>query len=83
MAQIINHYSFLLFFVPFLLLVLFVLLRGEGARWKQALSVILVLSTTAGYFLFQPGENALDALSARNEIGTIGKPVLIEFYSDY
>lgn len=83
MALIINHYSFVLFIVPFLLLVLFVLLRGEGARWKQALSVVLVLATTVAFFLLQPGGNAVDALSARNEIGKIGKPILIEFYSDY
>jgi len=83
MTQFINHYSFLIFVLPVLLLVLFVLLRGEGARWKQILSVVLVLVTVTLFFLFQPGKSSLDAAEAELELGSAGTPILLEFYSDY
>jgi drug/metabolite transporter (DMT)-like permease len=83
MFQFINHYSFLIFVLPLLAVVLFVLLRGEGSRWKQILSVVLVLVTAALYFLFQPGERSLDATEAELELVAAGKPIMLEFYSDY
>jgi len=83
MLQFINHYSFLIFVVPLLVAVLFVLLRGEGSRWKQILSVVLVLVTAALYFLFQPGEQSLAAAEAELELVAAGKPIMLEFYSDY
>jgi drug/metabolite transporter (DMT)-like permease len=83
MLQFINHYSFLIFVVPLLTAVLFVLLRGEGSRWKQILSVVLVLVTAALYFLFQPGEQSLAAADAELELVAAGKPIMLEFYSDY
>jgi drug/metabolite transporter (DMT)-like permease len=83
MLQFINHYSFLIFVVPLLAAVLFVLLRGEGSRWKQILSVVLVLVTAALYFLFQPGEQSLAAAEAELELVAAGKPIMLEFYSDY
>jgi len=69
--------------LPLLAVVLFVLLRGEGSRWKQLLSVVLVLVTAALYFLFQPGERSLDATEAELELVAAGKPIMLEFYSDY
>jgi drug/metabolite transporter (DMT)-like permease len=83
MLQFINHYSFPIFVVPLLAAVLFVLLRGEGSRWKQILSVVLVLVTAALYFLFQPGEQSLAATEAELELVAAGKPIMLEFYSDY
>ena len=83
MFQFINHYSFLIFVLPLLAIALFVLLRGEGSRWKQLLSVVLVLVTAALYFLFQPGERSLDATEAELELVAAGKPIMLEFYSDY
>ena len=83
MAQLINHYSFLIFVLPVLALALFVLLRGEGSRWKQLLSVLLMLATAAIFFLFQPGERSLAAAEARLEFADSSRPILLEFYSDY
>ena len=83
MIQFINHYSFLIFVLPVLALALFLLLRGEGSRWKQILSVILVLVIAAIYFLFQPGERSLNATAAELELVTAGTPIMLEFYSDY
>jgi len=83
MSQFINHYSFLLIVLPVLVGILFVLLRGQGSRWKQLLSVVLVLVTAALFFLFQPGERSLAANEARLELVAAGKPVMLEFYSDY
>ena len=83
MFQFINHYSFLIFVLPLLAVVLFVLLRGEGSRWKQLLSVVLVLVAAALYFLFQPGERSLDATEAELELVAAGRVIMLEFYSDY
>ena len=83
MFQFINHYSFLIFVLPLLAIALFVLLRGEGSRWKQLLSVVLVLVTAALYFLFQPGERSLDATEAELELVAAGRVIMLEFYSDY
>ena len=83
MIQFINHYSFLIFVLPVLALALFLLLRGEGGRWKQILSVILVLVIAAIYFLFQPGERSLNATEAELELVAAGTPIMLEFYSDY
>ena len=83
MFQFINHYSFLIFVLPVLVLALFLLLRGEGSRWKQVLSVVLVLVTAALYFLFQPGERSLDAAEAELELVAAGTPIMLQFYSDY
>ena len=83
MAQIINHYSSLIFLLPVLALALFALLRGKGARWKQILSVVLVLTAAVIFFLFQPGDSALDAAEAERALLTTGKPKVLYFYSDY
>ena len=83
MAQFINHYSFLIFLMPATTLALFILLRGKGARWKQLLSVILVLGAAVLFFVFNPGETVTDASEARDLVATAGKPILLEFYSDY
>ncbi len=83
MSQFINHYSFLLIVLPVLAGILFVLLRGQGSRWKQLVSVILVLVTAALFFLFQPGDRSLAANEARVELVAAGKPIMLEFYSDY
>ena len=83
MAQFINHYSSLIFLVPALIFILFLLLRGEGARWKQFLSIILVLFSTVIFFLYQPGGQSLVALEAEHELLMADKPLLLEFYSDY
>jgi drug/metabolite transporter (DMT)-like permease len=83
MFQFINHYSFLIFVLPVLAAALFVLLRGEGSRWKQLLSVVLVLLTAALYLLFQPGERSLAATEAELELVAAGRVIMLEFYSDY
>jgi hypothetical protein len=83
MTQFINHYSFLIFVLPVVALALFLLLRGEGSRRKQVLSVLLVLVTAALYFLFQPGERSLAATEAELTLVDPGRPILLEFYSDY
>ena len=83
MSQFINHYSFLIFAIPLMAIVLFILLRGEGSRWKQILSVILVLILTAVFFLFQPGKQSLAASKAELALVAPGRPVMLEFYSDY
>ena len=83
MGQFINHYSFPIFLVPALALVLYILLRGEGARWKQILAVLMVALVTVVFFLFNPGESPVGAIQAQEQLATTGKPVLVEFYSDY
>ena len=83
MVQFVNHYSFLIFTLPLLAGVLFVLLRGEGSRWKQLLSLVLVLLAAAIYFRFQPGERSLAASDAELALVDPGRPILLEFYSDY
>ena len=83
MAEIVNHYSFLLFVVPVVLLILFFLLRGKGSRLKQALAILLLVLVSAGYFLAQPGSNQVTANQAESQLDAPGKPVLLEVYSDY
>jgi len=83
MGQFINHFSFPIFLIPALALVLFVLLRGEGARWKQIVAVLLVALLTLVFFLFNPGDRPVGIIQAQEELTRAGKPVLLEFYSDY
>jgi len=83
MGQFINHFSFPIFLIPALALVLFFLLRGEGARWKQIVAIVLVALLTLTFFMFNPGERPVGIIQAQEEMSKAGKPVLVEFYSDY
>ena len=83
MAQVFNHFSFLLFVVPVVLLLLFLLLRGKRSRLKQVAAITLLVIAVLGYFLLQPGSDSVEGSQAENLLATSQGPVLVEVYSDY
>jgi hypothetical protein len=44
---------------------------------------MLVAVVTLAFFLFNPGQNPVDASEAKETLADAGKPILLEFYSDY
>ncbi|MGW8318108.1 MAG: hypothetical protein ACWGPS_02600 [Candidatus Promineifilaceae bacterium] len=83
MARILNQFSFLFLAIPVIVLALFLLVRGDGARWKQVLSILLFGLLVIGYLYLRPGSSASTASEARAALVAADKPVLLEVYSDY
>jgi hypothetical protein len=82
MARVLNQFSI----VPvalFLIGVLFWLLKGQGSRVKQVISVLLLAVSISGYFFLRPGEHHLDGASADSLLRNPERPVLVEIYSNY
>ena len=81
--RFINQHSFILAGVGLMMLVAFLLLR-DGAKWSDALALAALAGGLAlAFFLLRPGKSTLSAgerILAR--IGA-GKPVLLEFQSNY
>lgn len=83
MIQFINHFSFLLFIIPVVGLILVWLLRGKGSRVKQIVAVALVLGLAGLYLWLRPGSLAADKQTTESLLAAGNTPVLINFYSDY
>jgi len=83
MAQFFNHFSFLVFVIPVVLLLLYLLLRGKRSRLKQMAAIVLLAIVVLGFFLIQPGSDSVEGSQAENLLATSEGPVLLEVYSDY
>lgn len=83
MAQFVNQYSLLLFAVPLVLILLFLLLRSPGSRLKQLLALLLFAGAVAGFILLRPGGHAASAKEFEDLLPAAGRPTLLEIYSSY
>jgi hypothetical protein len=79
-----NQFSFVVMIV-FGLLVLTGLMRWRRVAWGQIMGIVLVISILTGvvWSALRPGGSSVASLEeARTQLAA-GKPVLIEFYSNY
>ena len=83
MSQFVNQNSFLLFVVPFVLVLLFFLLRPPGSLLKQIVALLLLAAVVVGFFLARPGKHASSGRTADALLDEHGRPTLLEFYSPY
>jgi thiol-disulfide isomerase/thioredoxin len=83
MVRLINQFSFLIITIPLLAFLLFLLLRGEGARLKQVLAILLLAAVVIGFLLIRPGRGALTTEQNLTALEASETPVLVEVYSNY
>ncbi|HUN05479.1 MAG TPA: hypothetical protein PLQ56_02715 [Aggregatilineales bacterium] len=84
MFAIFNQFSFVLM-VGFGFLMLIALMRWRRVAWGQIMGIVLVISILTGvvWSALRPGGSSVASLEeARTQLAA-GKPVLIEFYSNY
>jgi hypothetical protein len=79
-----NQFSFLLM-VIFGLAVIIGLMRWRRVAWGQIMGVVLVIGilTTVVWSALRPGGSSVASIEEAQAQIAAGRPVLIEFYSNY
>ena len=81
--KFVNQHSFFVFGGLFLLAAALIILRAGISTPRLLLILALVLLLTLLYLVFNPGSSSIREVSQiQSRIGT-GKPVLLEFQSQY
>ena len=83
MAKLINHHSFLVLVIPALLVLLYFLLRPPGSTLKQILAMALLAAAVAVFFIARPGGSSMSVQQAEAMLTEVGRPTLLEVYSNY
>ena len=83
MLSLVNEYSLFLVGLVVIALVLLLTWKWFGLKWRLTGMVTVVVALAAFQFITSTNVNTVSSREELNRALTMGKPVLLELYSDY